>query len=178
MQNPLYFAYGSNLLESRLKQRVGIVRKIGTITLKNYELTFGVPGPFGSFANIKEKEGSNVQGVLYSLTQYQQRELDGYEGWPRQYKKFYFTTADNLICYAYIYEGTEQQLPPPLSYINIIIKGARENKLKETVKFLTEYKKLNLTSKPCRKKSQMDLSRKLEELLLREELKLSLKMKA
>lgn len=168
MQNPLYFAYGSNILTKRLQQRVGYVTKHSTLKLQGYKLIFNAPGSFGSFANIIPNSQSFVEGVLYDLSQEQQRELDGYEGWPRQYKKFYFLTDYGRICYVYAYTGNAPETLPPVHYLNIILRGLKEHNLEHTLKALKKYKKLN-NLKICRKK--VELKRKIDNLLVLQELK-------
>lgn len=168
MQNPLYFAYGSNILTKRLTQRVGLVTKHSTLKLVGYKLIFNAPGNFGAFANIIPSVNDFVEGVLYHLTQDQQRELDGYEGWPRQYKKFYFLTESEKICYAYVYIGNAPEILPPVHYLNIILRGLKEHNLEHTLKVLNKYKRIN-NLKICRKK--VDLKRKIDNFLALEELR-------
>lgn len=133
----LYFAYGSNLLEQRLTNRVGKVTVYGTYVLQDYELYITPVG----WADIRPKKGSKVEGVLYILTPFQFAILDRYE---LCYIKEYFTVND-ILTSVYIYHPSlssdiPNRLPNP-EYLDCIILGAMNFGLEDTAEKMTKYKK-------------------------------------
>jgi len=64
--NRLYFAYGSNMSQKRLEDRVGKVNHCGIGTLKNYQFLYNKRGSNGTGkANIIPERNSEVKGVLF-----------------------------------------------------------------------------------------------------------------
>lgn len=86
---PLYFAYGSNMNERRLQERVPGSRKVGTGFLRNHEFLFsGFSKTWnGSVGNVAPKRGARVFGVLYELPEGGIDKLDRFEGYPRAYQR-------------------------------------------------------------------------------------------
>jgi hypothetical protein len=142
MKKLLYFAYGSNLLSSRLEFRVGKVQKVCNYDLLGYRLTFNV---WGGFANIiPGRPNDKVEGVLYDLTDRQLKELDHYEGF--YYRKIFDPhLMGGPLGVAYI--ATEEAesvdgklVRPTLDYMNVLLDGCREQGLKETYNSLLNLK--------------------------------------
>ena len=80
MSTFLYFAYGSNMSEKRLKKRVSSAKVVGTGVLKNYCLTFNKTGIDGSGkCNIECCKSDEVYGVLFEIDEYQKCCLDKVE---------------------------------------------------------------------------------------------------
>jgi gamma-glutamylcyclotransferase (GGCT)/AIG2-like uncharacterized protein YtfP len=147
MNRILYFAYGSNMLLDRLEERVRKVIKIGNYILQDWQLTFDAGYFLNTYANIKPAIGAKVEGVLYQLNEHQIGFLDQYEGYPRNYQKVYKIInlsgiIEPVIIFAYVSDNIILNNPrkPDLSYINIILAGCLENKLKETYEKVLEYK--------------------------------------
>ena len=137
MDTPLYFAYGSNLLKSRLQNRIGHVERLSTFLLYDYDLVFNVNE---CYANI-ERGTQGVEGVLYQVTDRQIAELDLYEGYPRIYQKRYFL-ANGKIAYLYLAEKPYCYTDKPKwFYFNYILEGCLENNLDKTYKRLLQIKK-------------------------------------
>lgn len=143
IKNALYFAYGSNILTSRIEERIGIVKKHSTHLLFGYKLVFNTGyDKRGLFANIiKGTSADFVEGVLYEIESYQLSLLDRYEGY--YYKKF-FTIFDEVVA-VYINEDERSitEGKPSLNYLNLILKGCKEHSLTYTFDILTRYKKDN-----------------------------------
>src|SRR4051812_40050950 len=127
MIQPLYFAFGSNLLKARINARIGHlgpIEKAGNFILQGYELLFNCsPNRRFPYANISEKLGSCVHGVLYKINEHQIHELDRYEGYPLMYEKFYLIDNGRIIFgyhsvnpMAYVKKGQ-----PFHEYLDIII---------------------------------------------------------
>ena len=118
MKKVLYFAYGSNLSESRLVNRVGNVKVVGNFALHGYDLTFNASNGYSSYANItKVKYSSYVEGVLYDLTNRQFELLDRYEG---LYSRYYFDVNVNTLGCVYIANEQVEGAPTDRFYLDII----------------------------------------------------------
>ena len=130
MENTMYFAYGSNINLGQMEYRCPDASVVGPVVLDGYELLFRR----GGFATIAPKEGEQVQGLLWSITQSCERSLDRYEGYPRFYDKRMVTVRDSegrsLSVMAYIMdERFREPMLPTDSYYNSILEGYRQNGL-------------------------------------------------
>lgn len=127
-----YFAYGSNMLQSRLEERVGKVIKIDSGTINNFKLSFNYGNNIQSFANIKFSKGDNVQGVIYKLTLRQLQILDYYEGYgcPEFYTRI-VEIIKGIPVQVYISYNIRREFEKPISttYLNYLIKGYKENNI-------------------------------------------------
>ena len=124
MENTLYFAYGSNINLGQMEYRCPDASVVGPVVLDGYELLFRR----GGFATIAPKEGEQVQGLLWSITQSCERSLDRYEGYPRFYDKRMVTVRDaegrSLSVMAYIMdERFREPMLPTDTYYNGILEG-------------------------------------------------------
>lgn len=146
----LYFAYGSNMLVSRLKQRVSSASYMGKAVLKNFTLEFQKMSKDGSTkANIILKNGASVYGVLYHISYADKSNLDSYEGRGYGYEKINIlvetdpndTTIKPVVeAYTYIaplsylaknYSWGEHKWIPYDWYLKYCVDGAIENDLPE-----------------------------------------------
>ena len=80
----LYFAYGSNLVQSRMRERAPSARVVGTAHLPDRRLALNKLGRDGSpKANLEPAPSGHVWGVVWSLPEEGWAELDraeaGYE---------------------------------------------------------------------------------------------------
>jgi hypothetical protein len=164
METPLYFAFGSNMLYKRIADRLGPVRRVGTYSLPNYRLTFSA-GLWQAVGNVERDYTSQVEGVLYELTDSQIALLDRYEGVPETYQKRFFIVRvsaptlrnpDRIVQrLAFLYvdlKPSKEPKQPILSYLNLIIDGAEQNGLLTTYNKLVEYKLANYPLKSSRHK--------------------------
>lgn len=146
----IYFAYGSNMLQERLERRVGKVKKLKKYVLKDFKLSFNC-GIQQKFANIVPSKGSVVEGVLYEITDEQKWYLDYYEGF---YKAISIDKLNKTVVFAYI--GLKQfayeEGIPELSYLNILLDGAKECGLKNLYNELLKYKLKNFNIQTSRHK--------------------------
>lgn len=132
----LYFAYGSNMSQSRLEERVGKVTKVGTRTINGWKLTFNA-GNERAFVNMEVSININdfVEGVVYELTPRQLRRLDTFEGAPYLYQRVVFTEGlKDLFAYVSLNPRYRTKMRPDREYLQHIIKGCQENKLNKTFK--------------------------------------------
>ncbi|MGI9292180.1 MAG: gamma-glutamylcyclotransferase family protein [Gammaproteobacteria bacterium] len=81
LRRVLYFAYGSNMYEPRMRERIGSAKFQDTVVLDDYRLHFNKLGQDSSAkCNIVETPGQSVFGVLYALSGHQLELLDQVEG--------------------------------------------------------------------------------------------------
>ena len=151
MQAIYYFAYGSNLLQERLLDRLGrLVKydeqiKYKQYRLNGYKLLFNCGNPMLSYrknkeiyANIVEQPNCFVDGILYKFNSERMAKLDLYEG---LYEKQFFLDG-NDICFTYISTDPFYKMngKPSFDYINTILQGAYEHKMWELYNDLVDYK--------------------------------------
>ena len=121
----LYFAYGSNLHHRQMKRRCKDSRFIKKIILKNYMLTFR--GKYG-VADIEKKKGNKVHGALYYISQTDNKRLDIYEEYPKEYTKMFFKLNKQKIM-TYIMPKKTKNVTPTKRYLDIIKQGYKDCKL-------------------------------------------------
>ena len=82
MSTFLYFAYGSNMSERRLRDRVSSAKVIGTGVLHNYCLTFNKYSKKDGSGKctIEWSESDKVYGVLFKINKDEECKLDKAEG--------------------------------------------------------------------------------------------------
>ena len=81
MSTFLYFAYGSNMSERRLRKRVSSAKVIGTGVLNNHRLTFHKRSDDRSGkCTIEYSESHKVYGVLFEIEKCEECKLDKAEG--------------------------------------------------------------------------------------------------
>lgn len=84
MKSPiLYFAYGSNMNPVRMGQRCPGATALGVGILRNYRLAERL------YADIDFREGAEVHGVLYLISERNLRSLDAHEGYPKVYRRMW-----------------------------------------------------------------------------------------
>ncbi|CAG5090698.1 Oidioi.mRNA.OKI2018_I69.PAR.g12690.t1.cds [Oikopleura dioica] len=138
----LYFAFGSNLLESRVKINSPSAEFICYATLKNYELVFAGWSERwqGASATIIESQENDVIGCVYSIDKENLAELDRQEGVHQNiYEPLEISAlgsdGKNYLCRTYykkdVAEGRTKQDPPSKAYVSVIISGAKEHKFPE-----------------------------------------------
>jgi len=128
---PRYFAYGSNLKASRLRERVGGFEIDGIGTLADHRLSFAKRGRDGSGkACCEAAAGERVWGVLYRIEETQLALLDGFEA---GYRRAVVTISrqDGSEVAAVTYHAV-RFTPEPVPYEwykLLLIDGAREHGL-------------------------------------------------
>ena len=79
----LYFAYGSNMNPARMAKRCPGAIDLGGAVLRNHRVVERL------YADIDFEEGSDMQGVLYVITEEHLRKLDRFEGYPSVYRRIW-----------------------------------------------------------------------------------------
>ncbi len=124
----LYFAYGSNLWQKQMKDRCPDHRVIGKGILKGYRWIISTRG----YANIVKSDSDEVYGVIYEITDSDEKTLDIKEGVKSgAYQKEMMTiefNGKNLECLIYIDPIKNEGKPKP-EYIERINKGILDAEL-------------------------------------------------
>jgi gamma-glutamylcyclotransferase len=134
----LYFAYGSNLDWSQMRERCPSSRFVGIAVLRDHKLAFTRKSICRNcgVADVVAGHGRNVWGVVYEIDESDVCKLDKSEGFrPGREKNSYFrreclVLMDGdahrpIVVSAYF---ADPQLNPPLpnaEYKNLILAGAR-----------------------------------------------------
>lgn len=158
-----YFAYGSNMLTRRLRERIPSSRSLGRARLDNHQLAWtkrSFRDGSGKCHIIEAEEpGQVVWGVLFEMNKKEQTELDRIEG--RGYTKKSVTVAyDSSTIAAYTYHATaiKNGLRPFHWYKSLVLAGAREHDLPP--EYIREMERVNAINDRNRSRS-----RKVEHLV-------------
>ena len=127
-----YFAYGSNMSASQMQSRCPDSRLIGRAVLRDYMLDFTISAPErwqgGGCADVVRRTGSEVWGLLYSVTEADLKSLDEAEG-PR-YRRTPLSVKDenggNVMAQVYEVIGKAPSKPPSATYLNRIKSAAAD----------------------------------------------------
>ena len=131
-QSLWYFAYGSNMSETRIKERdVDYSDRIKG-KLKGYKLVFNKRSkkyPHQGFANVMLQEATIVRGVLYRTDEASLGHLDHFEGYPEHYTRqiLPIDTLDNGQVDAVVYLAQPEHLAENLEvtsdYLDLLLQG-------------------------------------------------------
>jgi gamma-glutamylcyclotransferase len=129
----LNFAYGSNLLISRIRERVPGVRLVGAAVLAGHALRWHKVGQDGSGkCDVVALSGSEVHGVLYDIPIGEKPRLDAAEGLGHGYEErgvvVRVAEADRA-CTLYQATHVDAALPPYSWYKALVLAGARQHAL-------------------------------------------------
>ncbi len=131
----LMFAYGSNMLTNRIRQRCPSATALGVAELVRYELRWHKRSTDRSAkCNIIPTEQSRmkVYGVLYRIAVAEKPKLDSAEGLGSGYEERTVTVSCNRELYdAYVYYATsiDDALKPYTWYKALVVAGAKEHGL-------------------------------------------------
>lgn len=135
-----YFAYGSNMSSGRMIERgVNFTSKEKGI-LKGYRFIINKKSAKDmrvGFANVIEDKNSQVEGILYEITDNEIYKLDKYEGYPKHYHRELIEINGE---YATVYIANE----PWISKNELYTTEEYKNHILEGKEFLSEdyYNKL------------------------------------
>jgi len=133
-----YFAYGSNLLGERMRERGAEYFSARPAVLRDYRLTFDKPARDGTArANVRRAIGARVHGVLYELARGGLEALQLFQAG--------YELADVLVECTRVDGGVEvltartfmaraerpAAAPPAPSYVSTILEGVRQHGLPE-----------------------------------------------
>ena len=126
-----YLAYGMNTNIAEMSSRCPKAINLGRCTLKGFELKFRL------HADIDEVDGSEMEGVLWDITEDCERALDRLEGYPFYYNKIEVIVIPHepvnkntrILAMAYIMNTKGQEEPPSTGYEDCLIEGYTANGL-------------------------------------------------
>ena len=132
MKNPiLYFAYGSNMHPARMARRCPGAIPVGVGILRNHRLTERL------YADIDFKEGAEVHGVLYLISERNLRSLDAREGYPKVYRRIWLDVefqGDTYLAVTYEMSAATKAVRSgrkyPEEYRKLCSEGARFHHVK------------------------------------------------
>jgi gamma-glutamylcyclotransferase (GGCT)/AIG2-like uncharacterized protein YtfP len=136
-----YFAYGSNADTERLENRIKRKIKGERAELKGYVLHFSKDNTqTDAYADIIEKPGEIVYGILYKMTTKEIEMLDKFEGigvkGDESYeRKTVKVSSNGKIHKAFAYVmGTKRKFEQPKpEYLEHITKGFKEHGFNQTI---------------------------------------------
>ncbi len=145
-----YFAYGSNMLNEQMSDRVSGSIPVGPAKLSGYKVFFNIPGTIfkNSVCNIVHDEASEVWGVLYRVKQTEfLKRMDFYEGvahgeYDRKKVNVTLLNGEKVTAFTYFNKIHAEEAGPSLVYLDIMLRGAKQGKLpKEYFRMLEGWKK-------------------------------------
>jgi gamma-glutamylcyclotransferase len=131
----IYFAYGSNMLSKRLRERVSSAQPIGISQLSGHRLLWHKRSDDGSGKCDIQKtdcEQHMVWGVVYRLNKLEKHQLDQAEslGYGYDQKEIEVLLADGILkAFTYFAKKTDPFLFPYHWYKKLVIAGAQEHSL-------------------------------------------------
>ncbi len=151
MSKKEYFAYGSNLNFEQMAYRCPEATAVGIAKLDGYELAFR-----RGYLTILPKEGASVEGLIWSVTDHDESQLDCYEGYPTFYDKETMTVTDadgtphEIMVYTMNAPYRDQLLPVSSRYNAVVLQGCLD--LRSSSMMLTKN-----TAKPTRPEPRRSL---------------------
>ncbi|HJN45892.1 MAG: gamma-glutamylcyclotransferase family protein [Vicinamibacterales bacterium] len=133
-----YFAYGSNLLAARLRERTPSARRIGRGRLSAHRLRWHkrgvVDGSGKCDASMNGDNADCVWGALFEIADTECAQLDSAEGLGRGYRNRPVrieTASGMLTAFAYVAtpDAVDDTLAPFDWYRDLVVAGARESGL-------------------------------------------------
>jgi gamma-glutamylcyclotransferase (GGCT)/AIG2-like uncharacterized protein YtfP len=131
-----YFAYGSNMLIERLKERVSSAEKVKTYALNGYKLRFHKKSKdcSGKCNIVKASDSDIVHGVIFDFNESQKGKLDEAEGKGNGYRDETMNLIiddDSCKCLIYLAEPgyIDEALIPYRWYYDLVLAGAEQNEL-------------------------------------------------
>ena len=130
-----YFAYGSNMLTARLRERVASARPLGVARLRGHVLVWNKRGRDGSGKCSVIASGRDedlVWGVLFELEDREKSALDRVEGLGCGYDEGTVEVMCNGVtvqALTYLATDTDDSLRPYDWYKELVVAGAREHRL-------------------------------------------------
>jgi len=119
-----YFAYGSNMDITQMVERCPQSQKIEKAELVGYEFFINKRG----FANIRQNKNKKVLGIVYEITEEDEKELDKCEG--VQFGTNTKETSPSLNAFYYVAKEIDEGSPKE-GYLGKIIKAGQDNNFPE-----------------------------------------------
>lgn len=119
----LYFAYGMNTNVAQMAHRCPNAVSLGAAELDGYELVFR------GCADIRAREGTTMEGVLWDITDDCLAALDILEGYPTYYTRYDVPVFHNGEWKtAMVYKMNSGDIfPPNAGYLRMLFEGYSEH---------------------------------------------------
>lgn len=114
-----YFAYGSNMDKQQMRERCPQSKEIEKAELIGYEFFINARG----VANVRQKEGGKVLGIVYEISEEDEKELNSREG--VQYGTNIQVHSPELDAFYYVAKETADGSPRE-GYLEKIIDACQE----------------------------------------------------
>ena len=130
-----YFAYGSNMLTARLRERCPTARPLGAASLPGYALKWHKRSKDGSGKCdivTSAEDGSVMYGVLYDISNHEKSKLDRAEGRGHGYEQVEIEVLSNgrlVTAVTYVATNLDSTLRPFDWYHAYVVDGAVEHRL-------------------------------------------------
>lgn len=131
-----YFAYGSNLSLSRLKERAPGAERVSIFSLKEHDLRFHKASKDGSGKCDAFYTGNSddcVIGSLFEISSYEKKALDKFEGLGDGYEEkiviVLSQSGEEVEATTYYATSLDETLKPFSWYKNHVLVGAKESRL-------------------------------------------------
>ncbi len=136
-EHTVYFAYGSNMLTARLRERMSSCKALGIATLQGRVLRFHKRSVDGSGkCNALATDGEDsVIGVLFSFDPAERANLDKAEGVGNGYERATVTVINSkgrrrkVLTYLATPDYIDDSLKPYVWYKNLVVVGGTEHGL-------------------------------------------------
>ena len=140
MTQPIaYFAYGSNMLTARLRERVPSATRKHIGHLKDHTVAFHKRSIDGSGkATLTHSSAQEAHGCIFAISRDEKNSLDSAEGIGKGYdEKAVLVQVEPELFEAFTYVAAPSHLDPTLQpydwYVALVEAGAREHQLPEWV---------------------------------------------
>jgi len=136
----LYFAYGMNTNSQGMAHRCPAAVSFGRATLEGHRFRFSGP------ADVQVDRHSDVEGVLWDITEQCLAALDALEGYPfyynRKWARVWFE-GQEIQALVYFMQPGNRNAPPSSGYFATVLEGYEEfgvptQQLWENVNFSTQ----------------------------------------
>ena len=133
----LYFAYGSNMERAQMKHLCKGSRFVSAARLMDHQLVFPRRSDAwgGGVAGLKPAAGKRVEGVLYEISEVDQKILDQAEDYPRSSIRKLVTvenfSGEKVKAFTFFVFGAGDY-PPSRRYMEQLISGAEEHNLSDS----------------------------------------------
>lgn len=157
----LYFAYGSNVWQRRIEERLGTCRRVGMAWVDEHVLRFHKDGMDGSGKCNIELTGSiehRIYGVVFEINEHQKQRLDVFEG--PDYSTYDILAQSEVgELEAFAYRALSRAINPAAApftwYKALVLKGALEAGFPEH--YVEHIRRVEAVSDPDAKRHELHL---------------------
>ena len=127
-----YLAYGSNLNINQMAYRCPTAKPVGTAVIKGYEILYK-GSKSGAYLTIEQNPDSFVPVAVWEVTEFDEKNLDRYEGFPDFYYKKQVSIQickmngrrQKVDAFVYIMHESRELGIPSEHYVRVCAEGYR-----------------------------------------------------